>query len=294
MSRARLAVVAAAVLLGAMTVVLASGHLPWPRGRCGLPAVAPAGTPSSAVSAPDGGGVRVVEQGFSQAGRDGSVSIGALVENTSGSVAYRTRVGFRLFDAAHAPLFDALPGQHRLTVEVPVLLPGQRVGVGTTAFAAAKAAVASVEVAPGTSTWLARDALGRGFSAVTAAYLSTKHPNPKDPSTVDVHYREKSVNCRPLHERLAATIFRDAQGRIVGGTLDRPGQPTVFHDERGTELYRESKRPTSRSCARGEREIWVTPGSPAPPGAEDARTEIYPYCDLARPRYPGQPGDPAN
>lgn len=289
MSRARLAVVAAAVLLGAMTVVLASGHLPWPRGRCGLPAVAPAGTPSSATSAPGGGGVRVVEQGHSRAG--GSVSIGALLENTSGSVAYRTRIGFRLFDAAYAPVSEATPERSQLTVEVPVLVPGQRIGVGTTAYAAA---VTSVEVVPGTSTWLPRDALGSGFSAVTAAVLSTKHPNPKDPSTVDVHYRERSANCRPLHERLAATIYRDARGAIIGGTLDRPGQPAVFRDERGTEIYRESKRPTTRSCGRGEREIWVAPGGPAPTGAVDARTEVYPYCDLARPRYSGQAGDPAN
>ncbi|WP_410669324.1 hypothetical protein [Amycolatopsis sp. cmx-4-68] len=114
-------------------------------------------------AAPDGGTVRVAEQGPGA----------AVLENTSTLAAYRIPVtsGSR-------------------TVEVPVLLPGQRTGV------------ALDRPAPGPATWLAPEALG-GFTPVTATVV---------PSGVRYH----SANCRALTSHGAAVLHRDAGGRIVG------------------------------------------------------------------------------
>jgi hypothetical protein len=115
-------------------------------------------------TAPDGGVVRVAEQGPGA----------AVLENTSALAAYRIVVtsGSR-------------------TVEVPLLAPGQRVGVALN------------RPTPGPAVWLAPESLG-GFTPVTATVV---------PGGVRYH----SANCRPLTSRGAAVIHRDATGRITGG-----------------------------------------------------------------------------
>ncbi|HET6710993.1 hypothetical protein [Amycolatopsis sp.] len=97
-----------------------------------------------------------------------------MLENTSTLAAYRIPVtsGTR-------------------TTEVPVLLPGQRIGVVLD------------HPALGPVIWLAPEALG-GFSPVTATVV---------PAGVRYH----SGNCRALTSRGAAVLFRDAGGRIIGG-----------------------------------------------------------------------------
>ena len=155
------------VVLAAGVVVLAGGRLPWtsdsPGNTCDIPDRV-SGQPGSAASAPGGGGIRVVEQGFSH-DPSSAVSLGAMLENTSGTVAYRTALTFRLFDAADAELPET--GSAALTVEVPVILPGQRVGAGTGTYRGS-ATVASVEVDLGSTTWAPREALGSTFSPVAA------------------------------------------------------------------------------------------------------------------------------
>ncbi|WP_372660040.1 hypothetical protein [Amycolatopsis kentuckyensis] len=114
--------------------------------------------------APDGGTVRVAELGPGV----------AVLENTGTLAAYRIPVtsGTR-------------------TVEVPVLPPGQRVGV--------------VLDRPlvGAVTWLAPEALG-GFTPVTASVV---------PGGIRYH----SANCRALTSRGAAVLHRDPTGRLTGG-----------------------------------------------------------------------------
>ncbi|RSM39371.1 hypothetical protein DMA12_30090 [Amycolatopsis balhimycina DSM 5908] len=77
------------------------------------------------------------------------------------------------------------------TVEVPVLMPGQRIGVVLD------------RPAVGPVSWLAPEALG-GFTPVTATVV---------PGGV----RYRSGNCRALTSRGAAVLHRDASGRITGG-----------------------------------------------------------------------------
>lgn len=77
------------------------------------------------------------------------------------------------------------------TVEVPVLTPGQRIGV------------ALDRPAPGPVIWLPPEALG-GFTPVTA-------------DVVPGGVRYRSANCRALTSRGAAVLHRDPAGRITGG-----------------------------------------------------------------------------
>ncbi|WP_370961438.1 hypothetical protein [Amycolatopsis sp. cg9] len=84
------------------------------------------------------------------------------------------------------------------TVEVPLLTPGQRVGV-----------VLDRPVV-GPVIWLAPEALG-GFTPVTA-------------TAVPGGVRYRSANCRALTSRGGAVLVRDAAGRLAGGEqLPPPG-----------------------------------------------------------------------
>jgi hypothetical protein len=282
-----LLVVVVAVLLGVGIVVLSGGRLSLgDTASCDIPDSVGGGTESSAT----GGGIRVVEQGLSQSTVDGSVSVGAVLANTGREVAYRTRVTFELLDATGRPV----GAPDRTVVEVPVLLPGQRIGVGSDEHPAAGARVASVRVVPGTTRWVPRDAVGASFTPVTATYLRTVRPDPAAPSTVDVHYTAASANCRPLDEREAAVVFRDGGGAIVGGALVSPGALTVFRDSHGVVIGGERHAPDGGSCDQGRRETWVIPLAPAPAATDAARTRVYAYCDLSAPSYAGRPGEPAN
>jgi hypothetical protein len=274
-----LLIVGAVVVVVAAVVVVAG---PWHDGsadRCDIPDRVSGR--SGAPAAGPGGGVRVAEQGFTQ-DANGNVSVGAVLENRSGRVAYRTEVTFRLFDAAHAEL----PGAAELTTEIPVLLPGQRIGAGT-GVVRSTSRVASVEVDPGTTTWLSTAAVGV-YSPVTTAHVVTKRFNPALPATVDIHYRETSSNCRPLVNRTTAVVFRNASGAVVGGSRAAPDVPIVFRDAHGKDLGGDWRRPASPSCSPGERETWIVPPSGQPATAADARTETYPYCDLSGPAETGQ------
>ena len=113
----------------------------------------------------------------------------AVLENTSTLAAYRIPVtsGTR-------------------TVEVPVLIPGQRIGV------------ALDRPALGSVVWLAPEALG-GFTPVTATVV---------PGGV----RYRSANCRALTSRGAAVLFRDTSGRITGGEQLPPASVSCTTGER--------------------------------------------------------------
>jgi hypothetical protein len=149
--------------------------------------------PGSADAAPGGGGVRVAEQGT-----------GALtLENTSTQVAYRIPVTL---------------GAAR--VDVPVLTPGQRIGVA-----------GDGPVGLGPVTWLTPESLG-GFTPVTA-------------TAVPGGVRYRSANCRALTSRGAAVIHRAADGAIIGGERLPAASVSCATGERelpaglapGTEVY---------------------------------------------------------
>jgi hypothetical protein len=227
--------------------------------------------PVSAKTAPGGGGIDVEETGVSSSGL---VSMGAVVRNTSDHIAYRTRVMLKVSVA-----FTGLPpGPMQgslLTMEIPVMLPGQRVGIGRPLVNVnATTKVISADVEAQTTTWLPNGALG-GFSPTADTYESISRVKSSLPADA-VQYTENSTNCRALADRRTAVVFRDANGKIVGGDLVPP-------DGKGNPAGSAQQPLTSPSCWPGQRNTWIVPLADIPQNADDKRTELYSYCDLNAP-----------
>lgn len=207
--------------------------------------------------------LRVADHGFSQDGSN--VSMGAVVKNTSALVAYRTRVSFTV-EASRGDAPKATLKSVRET-EIPVILPGQQVGVGrglVVSWGQATNVTTNLE----TTHWLPKRTLGT-FSQPMTRYRSTSHA-PGQPAVVT--YSETSRNCRALTDRNTAVIFRDKDDAIVGGAIAAP-------DGRTTRIPGQ-KSPSSPSCSPGSRTTWMAPGS-VPSRADDQRTGVYSYCDVA-------------
>lgn len=256
------------VVLGVGVFVLVNGgRLPWhDTGSCDLTDSVATGPTSDASD------IVVVEQGFTRSADD-RLSVGAVLLNTGKEVAYRTRVSFQAFDSAQRT-FGA-----PTVVELPVLLPGQRAGIGWDTQLAVGTRVTSVRVLPRTTHRLPAGALG-GYRPVTAARLRTNHPDPLVAAHVDIHYTDTSTNCAPLLDGEAAVVYRDTKGRVVGGTLDTPGSLVVYRDKHGVIVGGEFRPPASGPCEPGMRDMWVTPAGEQPASADPARTAIYPYCGV--------------
>ncbi|MET0237970.1 MAG: hypothetical protein ABW224_25245 [Kibdelosporangium sp.] len=200
----------------------------------------------------------MAEQGFTQPVDEfNSVSLGAVLENPHDRIAYRTQVTLRLLDAQGAEI----TGFESAADDVPIVMPGQRIGVGMTVSPtrAGELLVAKVEVDTRTSQWLAADALGDDFGQVTAEYRQTARRDPKVPTSTEIRFVPQSTACRPLSGANPATVFRDNNGTVVGGTRQYAAVAGV--------------------CSNFGQETWVIPRK-AIPSADDSRTQLYPYCDI--------------
>ncbi|MGW5715513.1 hypothetical protein ACWEVP_05050 [Amycolatopsis sp. NPDC003865] len=261
--------VVAVVAAGVITAVVLTRDEPVAK-ACDIPGAVPE-QPVSAKTAPGGGGIEVTEKGVSSSGL---ASMGAVLRNTSERIAYRTRVTLEVVVSVNGlppgPVHGPL-----MTVEIPVLLPGQQTGVGRPLVnVGGTAKVISADVDVRTTTWLPPGSLG-GFSPVTDTYESTSRVKASLPADA-VRYTERSANCRALVSRRTAVVFRAADGKIVGGGLLPP-------DGKGNPAGSAQQPPASPSCAPGERITWVVPLQTIPPGTDDRRTELYSYCDLNAP-----------
>lgn len=263
--------VVAITAAGITTAVLPIGDNGSATKPCDIPNVVRE-QPASAKTAPGGGGIEVEETGASPTGL---VSVGAVVRNTSSSIAYRTRVALKLVVSIQG--LPPGPAQGPLiTMEIPVMLPGQRVGVGRPLVNMGTTdKVISADLDLQTTTWLPNGALG-GFTAVTDSYEHASRVNVSPPADA-VRYTERSANCRALSSRRTAVVFRDATGKIVGGDLVPP-------DGKGNPSGGPQQPPSSPSCSPGERSTWIVPLQNIPHNADDKRTELYSYCDLNIPQ----------
>jgi len=265
-SRRSVALITAAAVVGAAVLVGlgVAGALRWisPGRGCDIPAslADQAGAPPSA--APGGGEIQVLEQGFT-ANINGGVSVGAILTNTSRSVAYQLHISYRLVDASSRPLQAADPAE-----VIPILLPGQRIGVGEFIPSAAANRVSGFQVVLGDPQWRSMSVLGKDFTTVAGTYQQLTH----DATPVaTLSFTEKSANCRDLAASTVAVVFRNAGGAIVGGA-------TEFPQGGGSE-----------SCAQGSSTVRVQ-GLVRPPTTQDARTQVYPYCDVMRHPLPETSG----
>lgn len=244
------------------------------------------GVVAAATAAPGGGGLRVAEVGHSPLPADSvglyHMSIGAIIENTSGQVAYGAMVTFGALDArgrsAIAPDLDVLQ-------QIPVIMPGQRVGVGVMAlvysdtrlvpgtdrFTDGPVPVARLAVSLGKVRWLPADGTWASVTATAETVTDADRPG-----LAEARYDAHSPYCRSLAPHGAGVIYRNAAGMVIGGAL----QPA-----------------DASSCRPGTTHVvQEMNAAPLPAGTDPGRIEVYPYCDPA-PVYgiqlaaPGVPGN---
>jgi len=242
-------------------------------------------TPSAAEEAtatvpPDGNGLDVVESGFTQLGsssapitRNSMVSIGAVVANTSTHTAHRALVTFNVLDSAgESAVLTTILDQPR---EIPVILPGERIGVGGQFWIRSedgqRVEVARVNATVSGATWTATAtpdtpaATGDPAAeadATTAGGITTRHLETRrhgtDQIDATVTYEVRSPYCRKWTSVGTSAVFRDDAGTVVGGGFD----PTV----------------SPSACLPGQHPGSTLLPSSLPPAAADTRTEVYQHC----------------
>ncbi|GHJ47899.1 hypothetical protein Cs7R123_52410 [Catellatospora sp. TT07R-123] len=230
-----------------------------------------------APTAPDGGRVTVLESGFATVGGN-RVSIGAVLDNSSAQVAYRTRVTIRALDARGGSAVHPRSGE-LLVQEIPIILPGQRIGVGAWAYLGdgprfTKLTPVSVRIELGPSQWWPVADSPQGLPVVSAAFRGIRHYG-GSPHDGVAQYTATVDYCRPLAPRLVAALYRDRDGRLAGGSLNAAG--ALGHT----------------ACEPGAGGETLSLYDSMPAGTDEARTEIYPYCDFA-PRDPAGLPPPVN
>ena len=232
---------------------------------CAVPTAAPPGTEKPAARAPGGGGLEVVDHGFTQIG--GTASLGGLVRNTSRQIAYRTAVVLRLTDReGRDPVHEVSRAQ--LIIEIPVVRPGEQVAVASWAGmrtdlapSGTPAEVATFTVELGSTRWVeAGDAAQ--FPAFTSTVTQVERSEAETESG-QVGYAVTTTSCRPLVPRGAAAVFFGPAGSVVGGTLEPGGG--------------------ARGCGTTGYEASISANRSIPPGIDEARTLVSVYCDLAAP-----------
>jgi hypothetical protein len=215
-------------------------------------------TPVKGVEAPGGGGLRVVESGVSMSTDslgDPMATYGVLLENTSrDQVAYGAEISVTMLDASGQPVGDRIEKSTRVTKDLKVVTPQQRIGLGRYVYVDRGRTVTSVRVEIGASWW--RPAAGTRIAPLTTSGLSAAVL--EDERVVKVRFTVE--NGYPIAvKRVAMALFRDAGGAIVGGTGPEEVQASL------------GDFPPGRSP--GEIE---SIGGP-PPGVDLDRTEVYVY-----------------
>ncbi|WFE25179.1 hypothetical protein O7623_17375 [Solwaraspora sp. WMMD791] len=222
------------------------------------------GTAGSGEAAPDGGGLRVTESGVSfvpsGGGTPDTASLGVMVENTSEYAAYRTLIRFEVTDESGTAIATGT-GSEALVLEVPLILPGAQVGVGTAAYLDEGMTVTEatqVTTHFGATTWVAAN-------DAPAVAIETKHDSitmtEVESGSGYIDYQMTSPYCQGLVSRGVSSIFRDSSGKIVGGAVI---------SDRGR-IY----------CTAGTTEQTMNATYTIPDGIDESATSTYPYCDFS-------------
>jgi hypothetical protein len=254
MKRPQVIGIGVVLALAAGTVgLVVRAHVADTPAACAVPTAAPDKPHDAAAKASDGGGLRVVEQGFTNL--NSGVSYGAIVENTSTSIAYRTRVTYR-FSSRGKPVEQ--PPSPLNAQEIPIIWPGQRIGVAITSVLLSPHSATTVEVRLGDTTWLSQDEASHDISPVTTTVVHTEHPNDQYLGYLKITYTNATAPCRQLAGRGVVTVVRNQSGTIIGGTLQG----------------------SDDGCSPGTHTTSPISLLPVP---DDTRTQIFPYCDLQLP-----------
>jgi hypothetical protein len=154
--------------------------------------------------------------------------LGAVLQNTSSLVAYRIPVTIRVLDAAGRPIAHPI-SLRWLRQEIPVLMPGQRIGVAAVSDViddqrtGRPVAAAGFAIDLGTPQWWPREARGHTFAEVTARADGTTRRGSASEMYGGVSFTAHSPYCDPLLRRGVATLFRDSHGTLLGGSFAPDG-----------------------------------------------------------------------
>jgi hypothetical protein len=237
--------------------------------------------PTAAPAAGDTSRVVVVDQGYTRLPSSTTlVSMGAVLQNTTGKVAYRTRVRFDVLNPAGSSVVWANQKSF-MTQEVPIILPGTKIAVGDALTLTETArqdagAVARISITVTVSQWLAPGKGNEGLGPITTttnAGASTRHSD----GSGSVAYTTDNTNCARMVGRGSSMIFRNESGAIVGGSLST--QPALLACQPGQSSSPDTAIATLRSI---------------PTSADLGKTLLTAYCDLDRPQPSDDPDVPVN
>lgn len=284
MNRKRVWLTSAAILVVAGTGLLlfrpSSADPPQPVPSCRL--IAPAST-AAGDTVPSG--VQVVETGYSTVGPN--ASMGTLIRNETGKVAYRTLVTFDAVDATGRTVIHETARIWQTQV-VPIIRPGGSVAVGTAVLLDQNSdrslkSIDSIKVTVKADRWLEPGDGNIGLGPVTAGVIGGSGQR-AELGKASLQFTTESANCATtdrgretgMASRGISLVFRDASGAIVGGDLDiSPRHDTCLPGSRTDERFGSLQ--------------------PAVPSRADLdKTSISVYCDFDRPPASKVPGTPIN
>ncbi|PRY28970.1 hypothetical protein [Pseudosporangium ferrugineum] len=252
------AVAAVVVVLAVVAVVLLTRDDESPQAQCRLV------TPPSTAPVNDTTTVRITEQGYTEVRSPGSttVTIGAVLENPSDRVAYRTRVTFDVLGPVGASVVNEVFRRFQ-TLEVPLILPGAKVPIGDSLGLARSTTANSVSIKPVVTRWLPAGDGNDGLAPVTTTLVPEKTTRDADGSGV-ITYNARSANCTDLVSRGSSYILRDPSGKLIGGGVsnDPEGSGCDTSENRYTNTFNTALRSI-------------------PQQADLPKTEVASLCDLS-------------
>ncbi|WP_433063844.1 hypothetical protein [Dactylosporangium sp. CS-033363] len=211
-------------------------------------------------------GVTVAERGLSKGGSGRTVSMGAVIANTTDRVAYRTRVSLHPLDAKGNSVLRTDTWLH---FEIPVILPGEEavVGAGSDVDFGQPDRL-DVEV-----NWTHLVELDPGNLLLRPLPIGVQNISRAGGAmTVDFGVENGDGCADDRVERGIAVLFRDTGGTVIGGGFD-------------------NSKVANRCAGSSDRQQAVV--KVVPPAADLTKTRITAYCDVADPRGTASP-EPVN
>ncbi len=168
-------------------------------------------TPSSESpsATPDDDAIKVRDSGVSEVQGE-SISYGALLENTSDTVAFMSVASVSVLDDEGA-VIESGEENELYQQGVTAIFPGQTVGFGATVPSEQSKEADSITVEVDVDEWWALDDAQDEFPQVSTSHVSVAQ---EDDEAV-VSYAVSVTEDLPVS--YAAAVFRDAEGAIVGG-----------------------------------------------------------------------------
>ncbi|HIV59310.1 MAG TPA: hypothetical protein H9902_15295 [Candidatus Stackebrandtia faecavium] len=169
----------------------------------------PADSSESPSATPDDTAIEVVDSGVSDVAGE-AVSYGALVENTSDTVAFMSVASVSVLDS-DGEIIESGEENELYQQGLTAIFPGKPVGFGATVPSKRAAEADSITVEIGVDEWWSLEDAQAEFPEVTTSHVSVA----EDDGETLVSYAVSVTEGLPVS--YASAVFRDSDGAIVGG-----------------------------------------------------------------------------